>query len=68
MIRIINFIDSVYAKLENIDYSDEKMIEKSSSAITLMENTFDQVKLFISTYTFRNEAEEIHFFKVTIPP
>ena len=45
----------------------ERSLSNTSAAITILEDSFDSLKESISRYTFKDEAEEIHFFKVTKP-
>ncbi|BBE20120.1 hypothetical protein AQPE_4311 [Aquipluma nitroreducens] len=40
-------------------------LANASAAIAVLEDSFNKVKTSISAYIFKNEAEEIHFFKVT---
>lgn len=67
MKRIIAFIESVYDQLEDIEGREELTLVNASAAINVLEDSFDKVKTSISTYIFKNEAEEIHFFKVIKP-
>ncbi len=67
MKKILTFIESVYDQLENIECREEMPIANASAAIAILEDSFDKVKALISTYTFKDETEEIHFFKVTKP-
>jgi len=67
MKKILTFIESVYDQLENIECREEMPIANASAAIAILEDSFDKVKALISSYTFKDETEEIHFFKVTKP-
>ncbi len=67
MKKIIAFIESVYDQLEDIEGREEMSLANASAAIAVLEDSFDKVKTSISAYIFKNEAEEIHFFKVTKP-
>lgn len=67
MKKIIAFIESVYDQLEDIEGREEMSLANASAAIALLEASFDKVKTSISAYIFKNEVEEIHFFKVTKP-
>lgn len=67
MKRLMSFFESVYDQLEDIEYREEMPLANASAAITILEGSFDKVKTSISAYTFKDEAEEIHFFKVTKP-
>jgi hypothetical protein len=67
MKEILTFIESVYDQLEDIECREEMSIANASAAIAILEDSFDKVKASISSYTFKDEAEEIHFFKVIKP-
>ena len=67
MKRLMSFFESVYDQLEDIEYREEMPLANASAAITILEGSFDKVKTSISAYIFKDEAEEIHFFKVTKP-
>jgi len=67
MKTITTFIDSVYDRLENIESNEESPLANARTAIALLEDSFDKVKESVSAYTFKNEMEEILFFKVTKP-
>ena len=54
-------------KVEKIEAGDLNMIKKSFEASLVLADAFLQLKAFIAGYTFRDEAEEIEFFK-TIKP
>ena len=53
--------------LKKIENSDLNILKKSLEASLVLGDTFQRLRNFISTYTFKNEAEEIEFFK-TIKP
>lgn len=50
-------------KVEKIEAGDLNMIKKSFEASLVLADAFLQLKAFIAGYTFRDEAEEIEFFK-----
>lgn len=53
--------------LHEIEKREVSILNKAQDAITLLEKSFDCLKTFILQYEFRNEAEEIHFFKEVKP-
>jgi len=57
----------VDAKIEQIECSEISMITKSLEASRLLTQAFNQLKSFILSYNFKNEDEEIFFFKETKP-
>ena len=54
-------------KVEKIEAGDLNMIKKSFEASLVLADAFLQLKAFIADYTFRDEAEEIEFFKTVKP-
>ena len=54
-------------KLKKIESSDLNILKKSLEASLVLGDAFQQLRNFISTYTFKNEAEEIEFFKIIKP-
>lgn len=54
-------------RIKKIENSDLNILKKSLEASLVLGDTFQRLRNFISTYTFKNEAEEIEFFK-TIKP
>lgn len=54
-------------KLKKIESSDLNILKKSLEASLVLGDAFQRLREFISSYTFKNEAEEIEFFK-TIKP
>lgn len=65
------FVFSIRKEVEDglleIKKRDVCIIDKVQNAISLLENAFDRLKVFITTYEFRNDAEEIHFFREVKP-
>ncbi|MCA4529047.1 RteC domain-containing protein [Bacteroides ovatus] len=55
------------AKIEQIECSEISMINKSLEASHILTEAFNQLKVFILSYTFKDEEEEIFFFKETKP-
>jgi len=43
------------------------MLQKSKLIIPKLEKDFEELKLFMSNYSFKEESEEIHFFKEVKP-
>lgn len=55
------------AKIEQIERSEISMITKSLEASRVLAEAFNQLKTFILSYNFRDEDEEISFFKEVKP-
>lgn len=54
-------------KIEQIECSEISMITKSLEASHLLREAFNQLKMFILSYSFKDEEEEIFFFKEVKP-
>lgn len=54
-------------KIEQIECSEISMIAKSLEASRILAKAFNQLKVFILSYDFKDEEEEIYFFKETKP-
>lgn len=54
-------------RIEQIECSEISMINKSLEASRIFTETFNQLKEFILSYDFKDEDEEIFFFKETKP-
>lgn len=54
-------------RLKKIEISDLNILKKSLEASLVLGDAFRRLREFVSTYTFKNEAEEIEFFKVVKP-
>lgn len=55
------------AKIEQIECSEISMITKASEASYILTEAFNQLKAFILPYKFKDEEEEIFFFKDAKP-
>lgn len=64
---VLNLEKEIEKKLKKIESADLNILKKSLEASLVLGDAFQKMKEFISTYTFRNEAEEIEFFKVIKP-
>lgn len=54
-------------RLQSIENSEGNILQIAPSAINILEDMFKEIKTFISNYTFKNEEEEIIFFKEVKP-
>ena len=64
---VLNLEKEIEKKLKKIESADLNILKKSLEASLVLGDAFQKMKEFISTYTFRDEAEEIEFFKVIKP-
>ena len=55
------------AELQIIDLSGKDMLEQAAKAIIILETAFYELKTFILNYKFKDELEEIRFFKEIKP-
>ena len=54
-------------RIKKIEDSDLNVLKKSLEASLVLGDAFQQLRDFITNYTFKSEAEEIEFFKVIKP-
>ena len=64
---VLNLEKEIEKKLKKIESADLNILKKSLEASLVLGDAFQKMTEFISTYTFRDEAEEIEFFKVIKP-
>ena len=64
---VYNLEKDIEKKLKKIESADLNILKKSLEASLVLGDAFQKKKEFISTYTFRDEVEEIEFFKVIKP-
>jgi hypothetical protein len=64
---ISNLSEEINAKLQTIDLNGKDVLEQAAKGIEILENTLKHLKAFVIGYRFKDEAEEIHFFKEIKP-
>lgn len=68
---MIDFVDKlqkeIRRKIDQIEAEDMNILKKSLDASHVLGDAFDRLKEFIITYRFKDEAEEILFFKEVKP-
>ena len=57
----------VDTKIEQIEYTEVSLVAKAQEAARVLTDAFNQLKTFILSYDFKNEEEEIYFFKEIKP-
>ena len=62
-----NIQREINGKIEKIERSGDSTIQKATEASQILTKAFNRLKDFIISYEFRNEAEEIKFFKEIKP-
>jgi len=60
---ITNLKKEVDARIEQIESAEDNILKRSLAASQVLAEAFNLLKMFILTYTFKNEEEEILFFK-----
>ncbi len=60
---VANLKKEVDVKIEQIETSTDNILKKSLAGSQVLGEAFNRLKMFILTYTFKNEQEEILFFK-----
>ncbi len=60
---ITNLKKEVDARIEQIESTEDNILKRSLAGSQVIAEAFNQLKMFILTYTFKNEEEEITFFK-----
>lgn len=59
--------DKVFQSIQEVEKMECSMLDKSKLLIPQLESAFEELKSFVSNYSFKNEDEEILFFKETKP-
>ena len=54
-------------RLQKIDLEETNLIIKAQKSIVYLNNTISKLRTFLLNYTFKDEEEEIQFFKVIKP-
>jgi hypothetical protein len=60
---IANLKKEVDARIEQIESSEDNILKRSLAGSQVLGEAFNRLKTFILIYTFKNEEEEILFFK-----
>lgn len=60
-------IEKIKINLQNVSLEERDIFFKAAQAINLLETAFNSLKSYISAYAFKNESEEISFFKEMKP-
>jgi hypothetical protein len=59
--------NNLNSQLQQVDLEEIKLIDKAQKSIVCIKSTLSKLKTFILNYTFKNEEEEILFFKEIKP-
>jgi len=63
----LSLLEKVSNEIQIIDLEEDDIYNKCVKTISLIESTFNELKAYISEYSFTDEAEEIQFFKEIKP-
>jgi len=63
----LNLFEKVYREISKIELEEEFVFEKSIRIIPILQEAYDELKIFIARYSFENDDEEILFFKEIKP-
>lgn len=63
----LKLLNKIKTEIHNIDLGEDTIFNKSTKIISFLEIYFNELKSYISEYSFINEKEEIQFFKETKP-
>jgi len=64
---IHDLLERINTEIQVLDLEEDNIFKKSLKATSLLEKGFNELKVYISEYTFKTEAEEIKFFKELKP-
>jgi hypothetical protein len=68
MERFVNNLkERLNEDIQLIESSGDDIFKRSTRIIAVLEKTFEELKIFIHDYIFKNQAEEISFFKEIKP-
>lgn len=65
--KIARIIDHVNAQYRTIEVSEASILKKSEDCVELLEAAFEEMKALVADFQFKEESEEIQFFKETKP-
>ena len=59
--------NEILQNIQKVDKMECGMLQKSKLIIPLLENAFEELKSFVYSYSFKDDSEEIQFFKQIKP-
>lgn len=62
-----DLLDRINTEIQVLDLEGDDIFKKSLKATSILEKAFNELKVYTSEYSFKNEAEEIQFFKELKP-
>ena len=64
---VLKLKEKILHNIQEIEKMEYNTLQKSGMIIPLMEKTFDELKSYINCYSFKDDVEEILFFKEIKP-
>ena len=64
---ILDIQEKIITELNQIDFQYSDSLKKSECSIEVLKKFLNELKNFVVTYLFDNQADEIHFFKEIKP-
>jgi len=64
---LISLRERINSEIQNVESSENNVTQKSLKIIQLLETAYEEMKKFITGYTFKDQSEEIYFFKEVKP-
>ena len=64
---IQDLLEKISTEIQVLNLEEDDIFKKSHKATSLLEKAFNELKVYISDYSFKDETEEIQFFKETKP-
>ncbi|MDD5053170.1 MAG: RteC domain-containing protein [Sulfuricurvum sp.] len=58
-----DLLERINNEIQVLDLEEDDIFKKSLKATSLLEKAFNELKVYISEYSFKNETDEIQFFK-----
>jgi len=62
-----DLLERINNEIQVLDLEDNDIFKKSLKATSILEKAFNELKVYISEYSFKNETDEIQFFKELKP-
>jgi len=64
---VLSLNKEVHARLDELDKRETRILKKAREGVALLEESIEKLKTFTRGYTFRDEQEEIMFFRDVKP-
>ncbi|KAA6310201.1 hypothetical protein EZS27_038455, partial [termite gut metagenome] len=64
---IYNLKEKLNNNIQAIESTEHDIFQKFTKIISVLEKAFEELKIFVADYSFKDQAEEIYFFKEAKP-